>query len=164
MLGVEIALGHAVSECSTDGVVFELGNPTSAKAASDTKPSEKLPGSRQCPSWSEAFYRLRLRALVLLSTIGSWPSGHATPPWSKGAPTKSFRETLVIPAPRFQQIRALTRERAMLRFRSMKTLQKFSSIHAQVHNHFNQERHLVTRSVYKQKCSAALAEWGAFAA
>jgi putative transposase len=37
------------------------------------------------------------------------------------------------------------RERAMQRFRSMKTLQKFSSVHAQVHNHFNQERHLVTR-------------------
>ena len=35
-------------------------------------------------------------------------------------------------------------------FRSMKTLQKFSSVHAQVHNHFNQERHLVTRQVYKQ--------------
>jgi hypothetical protein len=29
-------------------------------------------------------------------------------------------------------------------FRSMKTLQKFSSVHAQVHNHFNQERNLVT--------------------
>src|SRR5271165_6204696 len=42
------------------------------------------------------------------------------------------------------------RERAMQRFRSMKTLQKFSSVHAQVHNHFNQERHLVTRQVYKQ--------------
>ena len=31
------------------------------------------------------------------------------------------------------------RERAMLRFRRMKTLQKFASVHAQVHNHFNQE-------------------------
>ena len=40
------------------------------------------------------------------------------------------------------------RERAMQRFRSMKTLEKFSSVHAQVHNHFNQERHLVTRQVY----------------
>ena len=56
------------------------------------------------------------------------------------------------------------RERAMQRFRSMKTLQKFSSVHAQVHNHFNQERHLVTRQVYKQRRSAALAEWSAFAA
>src|ERR1700733_4890012 len=51
------------------------------------------------------------------------------------------------------------RERAMLRFRSMKTLQKFSSVHAQVHNHFNLERHLVTREVYKQRSSAALREW-----
>jgi putative transposase len=33
------------------------------------------------------------------------------------------------------------RERAMQRFRSMKTLQKFSSVHGQVQNHFNQERH-----------------------
>ena len=37
------------------------------------------------------------------------------------------------------------RERAMQRLRSMKTLQKFSSVHAQVHNHFNQERHFITR-------------------
>ena len=56
------------------------------------------------------------------------------------------------------------RERAMLRFRSMRTLQKFSSAHAQVHNHFNLERHLVTREVYKQRRSAALGEWRALAA
>lgn len=51
------------------------------------------------------------------------------------------------------------RERAMLRFRQMKTLQKFSSVHAQIHNHFNQERHLVDRQTYKLRRSAALAEW-----
>ena len=51
------------------------------------------------------------------------------------------------------------RERAMSRFRRMKTLQKFSSVHAQVHNHFSQERHLVSRQIYKQRRSAALAEW-----
>ena len=56
------------------------------------------------------------------------------------------------------------RERAMQRFRSMKTLQKFSSVHSQVHNQFNHERHLVTRQVYKQRRSAALAEWRALAA
>jgi putative transposase len=56
------------------------------------------------------------------------------------------------------------RERAMQRFRSMKTLQKFSSIHAQVQNHFNQERHLITWQVYKQRRTAALAEWRALAA
>jgi putative transposase len=56
------------------------------------------------------------------------------------------------------------RERAMQRFRSMKTLQKFSSVHAQVQNHFNQERHLITRQVYKQRRSIALAEWRALPA
>jgi putative transposase len=52
------------------------------------------------------------------------------------------------------------RERAMQLFRSAKTLQKFSSIHAQVHNHFNQERHLVTREVSKQS-GLALGKWRA---
>ena len=51
------------------------------------------------------------------------------------------------------------RERAMLRFRQMKTLQKFASVHANVHNHFNQERHLVSRQEYKSRRSAALVEW-----
>lgn len=51
------------------------------------------------------------------------------------------------------------RERAMLRFRKMKSLQKFASVHANVHNHFNQERHLVDRETYKARRSAALAEW-----
>jgi putative transposase len=51
------------------------------------------------------------------------------------------------------------RERAMLRFRRMKTLQKFASVHGSVHNHFNQERHLVSRQEYKARRSAALAEW-----
>ena len=53
------------------------------------------------------------------------------------------------------------RERAMLRFRQMKTLQKFSSVHASVHNHFNQDRNLVSREAYKERRSAALAEWRA---
>ena len=53
------------------------------------------------------------------------------------------------------------RERAMLRFRQMKTLQKFVSVHASLHNHFNQERHLVDRQTYKQRRSVALAEWQA---
>ena len=56
------------------------------------------------------------------------------------------------------------RERAMQRFRSMKTLRKFSSVHAQVHNHFNQAPHLVTRQVSEQRPTAALAEWRALAA
>ncbi len=50
------------------------------------------------------------------------------------------------------------RERAMLRFGQMKSLQKFASVHANVHHHFNQERHLVDRKTYKDRHSAALAE------
>jgi putative transposase len=46
----------------------------------------------------------------------------------------------------------------------MKSLQKFSSVHAEVDNHFNQERHLVTRQTYKQRRASALAEWRALAA
>jgi len=51
------------------------------------------------------------------------------------------------------------RERAMLRFRQMKTLKKFASVHGDVHNHFNTERHLIDRPTYKMLHSAALAEW-----
>ena len=50
------------------------------------------------------------------------------------------------------------RERAMVRFRRMKTLQKFAAVHAGVHNHFNLERHLVDRQTYKERRLAALAE------
>ena len=45
------------------------------------------------------------------------------------------------------------------RFRRMRTLQKFASVHASVHNHFNAERHLVDRQTYKLHRSAALVEW-----
>ena len=53
------------------------------------------------------------------------------------------------------------RERAMLRFRRMKTLQKFASVHASVHNLFNQDRHLTSRKTYKERRSEALSEWRA---
>lgn len=55
------------------------------------------------------------------------------------------------------------RERAMLRFRQMKALQKFASVHASLPNHFSQERHLADRQTFKQRRSAALAEWQALA-
>lgn len=51
------------------------------------------------------------------------------------------------------------RERAMQRFRRMKSLQKFASVHASLHNHFSQDRHLVDRQTYKLRRSVALAEW-----
>lgn len=44
----------------------------------------------------------------------------------------------------------------MLRFRRMKSLQKFASVHANISNHFNLEHHLVDRKTYKERRSARL--------
>ena len=51
------------------------------------------------------------------------------------------------------------RERAMQKFRSAATLQRFATVHGSIYNHFNHERHLEIRQVYKQKRAAALTEW-----
>ena len=51
------------------------------------------------------------------------------------------------------------REGAMSKFRDVKTLQKFASVHASIHNHFNLERHLTPRETFKQNRAAAMAEW-----
>ena len=51
------------------------------------------------------------------------------------------------------------REAAMAKFRAMKTLQKFAAAHASIHNHFNQDRHLNRRDIFKQNRASALAEW-----
>ena len=41
----------------------------------------------------------------------------------------------------------------------MRNLQKFVAVHASVYNHFNQERHLYSRTNFKLNRNAALAEW-----
>ena len=46
-----------------------------------------------------------------------------------------------------------------VRFRRMSALQKFASIHGSVHNHFNQERHLTSRALFKARRNTALTEW-----
>ncbi|WP_420497102.1 DDE-type integrase/transposase/recombinase, partial [Sneathiella sedimenti] len=51
------------------------------------------------------------------------------------------------------------RERAMLYFRRLRSLQKFVSIHSSVHNHFKQERHLTSREEFKFQRNTALVEW-----
>ena len=56
------------------------------------------------------------------------------------------------------------REGAMAKFRNMKTLQKFAAVHASIHNHFHQDRHLNRRDTFKQNRSAALVEWRQLAA
>ena len=51
------------------------------------------------------------------------------------------------------------RERAMLRFRRMRSLQKFAAVHGSIHNHFNQERTLISRQNFKDRRTAALNAW-----
>ena len=52
----------------------------------------------------------------------------------------------------------------MLRFRRMRSLQKFAAVHASVYNHFNQERSLSSRPLFKLNRAATLAEWRQMAA
>ncbi len=51
------------------------------------------------------------------------------------------------------------RERAMQRFRRLRSLQKFASVHASVLNLFNSERSHYSRPNFKLHRAAALAEW-----
>ncbi len=51
------------------------------------------------------------------------------------------------------------RERAMQRFRRMRSLQKFAAVHASVLNHFNAECSLTSRANFKKNRAAALTEW-----
>jgi len=51
------------------------------------------------------------------------------------------------------------RERAMLRFRQMRSLQKFVSVHASFHNHFNHQRNIERRNRFKDLRNVALVEW-----
>ncbi len=47
----------------------------------------------------------------------------------------------------------------MLRFRRMRSLQKFAAVHSSVFNHFNAERSLSSRDILKRNLAAALVEW-----
>ena len=51
------------------------------------------------------------------------------------------------------------RERALLRFRRMRSLQKFAAVHASIYNLFNSERSLHSRLNCTLNRPAALAEW-----
>jgi len=51
------------------------------------------------------------------------------------------------------------RERAMLRFRQMRSLQKFDAVDSSVHNHVNQERALYSRANFKLSRATVLVEW-----
>jgi putative transposase len=51
------------------------------------------------------------------------------------------------------------RERAKLRFRKMRSFQKFVAVHGSIHNHFNQQRAFYSRDNFKLNRTAAIAEW-----
>jgi putative transposase len=51
------------------------------------------------------------------------------------------------------------KERSMQKFKRGVTLQVFTSIHSQIYNHFNHQRHLQKRDIFKQQRSDSLSEW-----
>jgi putative transposase len=51
------------------------------------------------------------------------------------------------------------RERKMQRFKSARSAQRFLSIHAAVHNNFNLQRHLISRSTLRTFRAEAAALW-----
>ena len=52
----------------------------------------------------------------------------------------------------------------MAKFRDLNTLQKLAAAHASIHNHFNRDRHLNRRDIFKLSRAAAFAEWRQLAA
>jgi transposase-like protein len=53
------------------------------------------------------------------------------------------------------------RERKMQHFKSAGSAQRFLNIHAAVHNNFNYQRHLVSRSTLRRFRTEAAAQWQA---
>ena len=51
------------------------------------------------------------------------------------------------------------RERAMLRYRRLQSLQKFVSVHASIHNQFSHARHVNSRTTFRLHRAAALTDW-----
>ena len=51
------------------------------------------------------------------------------------------------------------RERKLQRFKSARSAQRFLSMHAAVHNTFNLQRHLVSRSTLRKFRADAMAQW-----
>ncbi|CAN0359416.1 unnamed protein product [Scytosiphon promiscuus] len=85
-----------------------------------------------------------LTPLWMLIVFGSgWiGSGHHLNSWAKNS-----------------HLPFLRRERAMSRFRRMRSLQKFVSIHSSVYNHFNHQKNIESRVRFKSLRDVALFEW-----
>ena len=77
-----------------------------------------------------------------------------------GTLTPSVLVRIQVPQPTTHSKQPLgLKRRAMTRFRRMRSLQKFASVHSSIHNHFDQERHLYSKDDFKLNRAAALAEW-----
>jgi putative transposase len=62
-------------------------------------------------------------------------------------------------APRIRISLSGDEERKMQRFKSARSAQRFLSMHAAVHNTFNLQRHLVSRSTLRIFRAEAASEW-----
>jgi putative transposase len=62
-------------------------------------------------------------------------------------------------APRIRISLSGDEERKMQRFKSARSAQRFLSMHAAVHNTFNVQRHLVSRSTLRIFRAEAASEW-----
>ncbi|MEO0883460.1 MAG: hypothetical protein AAFY34_12145 [Pseudomonadota bacterium] len=51
------------------------------------------------------------------------------------------------------------REKAILRFRRMRSLQKSTSMHSSVYNHFNHQRNIESRAKFRSLRDPALPKW-----
>jgi len=51
------------------------------------------------------------------------------------------------------------RERRMGRFKPPGSMQRFLSVHDAIYNHFNLQRHLISRRTLHQTRTSAFAEW-----
>jgi len=119
-------------------------------------------------------------ATILLTVYAGVTSAH--PWWSKAGPSRraSTRRITALPEGALivtwladyavlrdqaqacvvsQPVPCWRRERAMLRFRRIRSLQKFASDHASVCNHFNADRRFSRSRLLKANRAAALAEW-----
>jgi len=59
----------------------------------------------------------------------------------------------------YSHLRFRRRKQVVLKFRLRQTLQKFSSVQSSIHNYFNHERHLISRTEFRIQRDAAIAEW-----
>jgi hypothetical protein len=110
------------------------GAEADAQASQEARIRAEIAGNRQLRSYASAFRKLGL-----------------TCPHEQGLRRNNRAENS-------QQLMR-RRERNMQRFKSARSAQRFLSMHAAVHNTFNLQRHLVSRSTLRKFQADATAQW-----